>query len=243
MAIGSSSGSSGNSGAGIRIQNYRRMREPLTPDQQNDKLKNVSQLYEKQFLREMLKAMRGTVSEGGFMPANNAEKIFREQLDQEYVEKWGDRGGIGLADMIHKQLLDRLGPALGIRPMPEKTMGPIKIDQKSLEKNAFVVKTQNDPVKVQRVQFNYDFNSSSKEATTAGTELKQVQSPWSGQLLGSQQINPGEYLLQIKHDNGLKSQIVFRGQLSPDLKPASLSAGDTLGVLHPEAKGLYWSVE
>ena len=47
----------------------------------DEKLKDVSALYEKHFLGEMMKAMRSTVKEGGIVQANQAEKIFREQLD------------------------------------------------------------------------------------------------------------------------------------------------------------------
>ena len=101
----------------------------MTAEQQEQKLRDVSQLYEKQFLREMVKAMRGTVTESEFMKANQAEKIFKEQLDQEYVEKWGDHGGIGLAKLIHEQLLDKLGPALGIKTPAERAQGPLLLKQ------------------------------------------------------------------------------------------------------------------
>ena len=71
--------------------------------------KEVAQLYEKHFMREMMKAMRSTVPDSNFIKQNQGEKIFREQLDQEYVEKWGDHGGIGLSDMIYNQLIEKYG--------------------------------------------------------------------------------------------------------------------------------------
>ena len=75
-------------------------------------LKDVAALYEKQFLREMVKQMRSTVSESELMPTGFAEKYYREQLDHQYVESWGDTGGIGLGKMIYDQLLDRYGAQL-----------------------------------------------------------------------------------------------------------------------------------
>ena len=48
-----------------------------TPEQQ---LREVAELYEKNFMREMYKAMRGTVPENTLVKTNQAEKIFQEQL-------------------------------------------------------------------------------------------------------------------------------------------------------------------
>ena len=71
----------------------------------------VAKLYEKQFLREMVKAMRSTVSFSEMTKPSMAEDIFRSQLDEQYVEAWGDKGGIGLGDIIYESLMDRLSPA------------------------------------------------------------------------------------------------------------------------------------
>lgn len=58
-----------------------------------EKLRQVSDYYEKQFMREMLKSMRSTISESGLVKTNQAEKIFRDQLDDEYVDQWNQKGG------------------------------------------------------------------------------------------------------------------------------------------------------
>lgn len=237
----------------MEIKKFQPLRQPLTPEQQNQKLKDVAKLYEKQFLREITKQMRATVTEGGFMPANNAEKIFREQLDQEYVEKWGDHGGIGLADMIHQQLLERLGPALGIRPKMLKPQGPLQIKDQGHSKNPLQIQTASsklfpltaNPAQSKKVEMKIDL----KEMALQSSE---VTSPWSGTHLGTKQINPDEYVMEILHDHGLKSQMVFRGQPVEELRPAQLSsgpdserqisAGQRIGLLSPEAKSLFWTV-
>ncbi len=228
----------------MEIKKFQPLRQPLTPEQQDQKLKDVAKLYEKQFLREIMKQMRATVTEGGFMPANNAEKIFREQLDHEYVEKWGDRGGIGLADMIHQQLLERLGPSLGIRPKMLKPQGPIKIEEKNNLKNPLQIQ---DVMRTsaKKVEMKIDL----REVALRSPEIT---APWSGVHLGTKQISSDEYVMEILHDHGLKSQMVFRGQPMEDLRPAQLSsppnserqigAGQRIGLLSPEAKSLFWTV-
>lgn len=222
----------------MEIKKFHNIRQPLTPEQQDQKLQDVAKLYEKQFLREMVKQMRTTVGEGGFIEKNQAEKIFSQQLDEQYVENWGDQGGIGLAKVIHEQLLDRLGPALGIRPRPQRPMGPIKIDEKNQIQNP--IKMQNSSPGKAQMQI---------DLREVPLENREVTSPWSGSLLGAKQINPDEYLMEILHDDGLKSQMVFRGQPAPELKPALLagetaqmSAGQRIGLLSPEAKSLFWTV-
>jgi flagellar protein FlgJ len=252
----------------MKIQQFKGIRQPLTPEQQDQKLKDVGKLYEKQFLREMMKQMRATVGEeGGFIPAGQAEKIFRGQLDEEYVEKWGDKGGIGLADMIHKQLVEKYGAQLGIKPQETRPMGPIKIDGPNASKGAIQIEHPNAnhfmpmdessnargasgpspmTLKSLKTTMRYDLQK-------AALGDNEVTAPWSGTLLGVKSLSADENLLEMAHDNGLKSQMVFRGQLdrgmAGELQPAKLQAGmeiqagQRLGLLSPEAKTFFWTVD
>ncbi|MNT35078.1 hypothetical protein D3C72_1710910 [compost metagenome] len=70
-----------------------------------------------------------------------------------------------------------------------------------------------------------------------------MKTPWDGVLLGKQRLGEDQSLVEIEHDNGLKSQMVFKGSLSKVSTGQKLQAGETLGFLSPEAKSLYWSVE
>ena len=72
-----------------------------------ENLKKVSDEYEKYFLKEMIKSMRSTVQESEFLKANHAEKIFQEQLDDQYSAEWNQKGGFGLSEMIFKQLSEK----------------------------------------------------------------------------------------------------------------------------------------
>ena len=138
-------------------------------------------------------------------------------------------------------MLDRLGPALGIRPRPQRPMGPIKIDEKSTALNPFKIQS----LSPQKTEMQIDLKK-------AVLENQEITSPWAGKLVGSKQLNQDEYLMEILHDDGLKSQLVFRGQPAPELKPASMGAdsedksqigaGQRIGLLSPEAKSLFWTV-
>jgi flagellar protein FlgJ len=202
-------------------------REVMTEAKMDESLKKVSELYEKQFLRQMVKAMRGTVTEGGLVPTSQAEKIFREQLDQEHVEVWGDKGGIGLGNMIHKQLRQKYG----MDRMEQVPKGPIQIGEKFKIESPTPKKTL----------VHYELQQAAIKDGNA-----QVSAPWTGSLVGAKQINPDEYLLEMNHDNGLKSKMVFRGTLDPQFKTATgqeIQAGLRIGLLSPEAKSFFWTVD
>ncbi len=204
-----------------------------TPDQ---KLHEVSELYEKHFLGEMMKAMRSTVHEGGFVQSNQAEKIFREQLDQEYVDKWGAQGGIGLADLIYKQMIEKYGVQMGIKNPVGKPHGPLPLT----EKDMFTMKSFHQNKKAENLSFRFDRKVLEPGATNTPTE---VSSPWEGVLLDKKTLPTGETLLEMNHDNGLKSQFVFKGMAGPIKMGHKVQAGETLGLLSPEARSFFWHTQ
>jgi len=104
---------------------------PLTADQkkemQEQQLQKAAKAYEKYFLDEMVKAMRSTVpKEDGLIKKNFAEQLYRDNLDQEYVKNWTEAGGIGLGDMIYKQIKEQLETYQGGGGLPRK--GPIPLE-------------------------------------------------------------------------------------------------------------------
>ena len=66
----------------------------------DEKLREVADLYEKHFIKEMMKQMKSTLPEGGLIKKNNAENIFQDQLDDQYSSEWNKRGGFGISDLI-----------------------------------------------------------------------------------------------------------------------------------------------
>ncbi len=64
--------------------------------QQDKELKEACKGFEAMFLNMMYKQMRATVPEDTLFGESNAQKIFRDMI--------ADGGGLGLADMLYKQL-------------------------------------------------------------------------------------------------------------------------------------------
>jgi flagellar protein FlgJ len=92
----------------------------------DEQIRQAAELYETQFMNEMVKAMRKTVPESEFMAPSMAQKIYREQLDSQNVEAWVERGGIGLADIIEQQIREKsgLGP---VTPAAAQVVDPAKM--------------------------------------------------------------------------------------------------------------------
>lgn len=214
----------------MKIEKFRPLRQAPTPQEMDQKLKDVAKLYENQFLREMVKSMRSTVTDSGFIKKNQAEQIFSEKLDQQYVDNWSDKGGVGFADMIYKQLIEKYGPAMGIRPPPARPQGPLPIDVKS----QFTGHIKVDPQNQNKMQVEYK-----REAEGVET----LQSPWSGMFKRHYQFAPDEHMVELLHDNGISSKIAFRGQVLPGAMGQEIQAGSSLAVLSPETKAFYWNLD
>ncbi|OQW50370.1 MAG: hypothetical protein A4S09_00835 [Proteobacteria bacterium SG_bin7] len=179
----------------------------LKSDQRDPKIMRAAQMYETQFLREMVRAMRKTVNESAIIKTNMAEKIFREQLDDEYVDQWVNvKGGVGLSNLIYDQIVDRYGQQLGI----QKPNGPLN------QKNEIKLK-------------------SLKPTDTKGMSIKlkgdqaSVHSPWSGKVAQSFRTPDGLQTVKINHPNGLNSLLRFMGETDEHLNGKQVNAGDIVG--------------
>lgn len=218
---------------GLSMPSHLQSSGPIQPSSGNPELdakfKEVSQMYEKQFLREMMKAMRSTVSESGLIKVNQGEKIFREQLDQEYVEKWGDKGGIGLSDMIYEQLVFHYGPKMPVN----KPQGPIQLNDKSNF-------TLNKGIKPSSTSVQQTFEFTRKASQDQSPE--RIVAPWSGLLQKKLDLGPDETFLEMWHDNGLKSRFVLKGTADALVPGQKLQEGEGLGYLSPETKNFFWNV-
>jgi flagellar protein FlgJ len=220
------------------------LRKTLDPAAQDKKLHEVAELYEQQFLREMVKAMRSTVPDGGLVKKSQGEEIYKEQLDHNYVEQWSKTGGLGLQNIIYQQLMDKFGAKMGLKAQEFQPKGPIAFDAKSNLQNPFAVKSSPSATAAGPTRFEFQKNLE----LSPGKDPVALQAPWAGRLLGVKELNPNEYALEMSHENGLKSQFVFRGSLAqnalngPAGQPQSFQAGETIGLLSPEAKSFYWNV-
>ncbi len=76
----------------------------LDDPEYRQKLKDACKGFESMFIQMMWKEMRRTVPEDSLFGESNGEKIFRDMLDTEMVDRMSDAGGLGLADVMYNQL-------------------------------------------------------------------------------------------------------------------------------------------
>lgn len=200
---------------------------------EDSKFRQASKLYEQQFIREMVKAMRSTVKPSGLIKQNFAEKLFREQLDEEYVQGWSNRGGVGLSDMIYSQLKERfsafsqgpVAPPEGPLPLnrPENTQGT------EPKKGIILLDTPQSP-------------ESSQFLFQGGEDKTPVSSPWPGKVSQKFEIEDQRQVLEIQHENGLKSKLVFQGQMNTIAPGDFLQAGQQIGTTQGDSATVSWKV-
>ena len=75
------------------------------PGERNpERLKKACQLFESMFINELFKEMRKTIPRGGLIKEGNRDRIYKSMLDQEYANRMAEAGGIGLGEMLFRQL-------------------------------------------------------------------------------------------------------------------------------------------
>ncbi|MCB0377986.1 MAG: rod-binding protein [Bdellovibrionales bacterium] len=195
----------------------------------DDKLKHAAKLYEKQFLREMIKAMRNSVSHSDLMKPSMAENIYREQLDQEYVEAWGDRGGVGFADMVYNELVEKFYPQLGGAHKP-KPMRPINLS----DRYQGISRSLSHPKENKHV-FHVQMGESAQKSY--------LNLPWQGKLEKQFDLENGQKVAMFSHPFGLTSTFVFKGQLQPGLLDKSLTAGSPFAEMAGNSQSITWQVQ
>ncbi len=68
------------------------------------KLKEACKGFEAMFLNMMYREMRATVPKDEFFGESNAMNIFKDMRDTELTKKIAEGGGIGLGDLLYRQL-------------------------------------------------------------------------------------------------------------------------------------------
>jgi flagellar protein FlgJ len=216
-------------GVRVKINNTLPLnKEAPTQAHLEDQLHKASEMYEQHFLNEMVKAMRSTIhKDDGFLPPNMAENIFSEQLDQQYVEKWSAKGGIGLSDLIYEKMHERLFPKRDLGrpagPVPFRH-SPMPFDMKVEPK-----KDGNGG----RFLFRGDPSQSPAPPVVA---------PWKGRVESAAMDSNGWSHVSLSHENQLRSQIAYRGQLAALEIGADVEEGQSIGILSPTDPILRWDV-
>ena len=70
------------------------------------KLKEAAQQFEAVFIQQLFKETRKTIPEDGLIERGNADDIYTQLQDAEAAKIMAQQGGIGLADLMVRQLLD-----------------------------------------------------------------------------------------------------------------------------------------
>ena len=88
-----------------KTASFQDMLEQAAASQDSAELRRACVEFESYFTQLMFKEMRKTVpTENSLFPKSNAETIFQDMLDEEYAKRAAQAGGIGLADMLYRQL-------------------------------------------------------------------------------------------------------------------------------------------
>lgn len=101
----------------LKLESKNPKLDPALMKKREPRVMEAAKMYEIYFLNQMMKAMRGTVQYSDKSKPSMGEGIYREQLDDQYVNTWADQGGVGLAELIHD---DMVGKWNTIKEMKEK---------------------------------------------------------------------------------------------------------------------------
>jgi Rod binding domain-containing protein len=222
-----------------------------SPQVRDPRVLEAARMYEKYFLGQMVKAMRGTVSYSDLQKPSMGEGIYRDQLDDQYVDSWTNSGGIGLADLIHDELVGKLEMAKlrqeAYRLSKGKARAPLAI-------------TDRDILHVRRLPSSGTASAgketilvslgTTQKANKEGGEV--VRLPWDA-ALESVQSSEGKVILGLrlasltaaKVGQNADAKVSSRYlELAFDGAVAKISAGDSLkegqivGSLAPSARGI-----
>ena len=105
-------------------------------------IRKTAEQFEAHFLQQMMKSMRDTVEKSELVEQGNME-MYQDLMDKEVANKMVQRGGIGVANMLEKQMLKQNSElstqdALKLRPvMPTEAMPLVKpVEALPLKTNA-----------------------------------------------------------------------------------------------------------
>jgi peptidoglycan hydrolase FlgJ len=201
----------------------------------DEKLREVADLYEKHFIKEMMKQMKATLPEGGLIKKNNAEEIFQDQLDDQYSAEWNKNGSFGISDLIYKQLTEKFGSN---DKNLEKPAGPIEF-----KKPSEMLKMLDSKEHTYKINPK---NSDFKNVDGTSNKNIDVKSPWAGTLQNKNQMNDDQTSYRIKHDNGLESLILIRGGADAETRHLSqgdqIQAGQNIGKADATSP-LFWTIK
>ena len=95
--------------------------EESSAEKQRKGLREACQGFEALFLDMMFREMRKTVPKDELFGESNAMDIFRDMHDTEVMKQMSSAGGIGIADMMYKQLSPQIERQIANLQKTQKT--------------------------------------------------------------------------------------------------------------------------
>ncbi len=181
------------------------------PDKNKEKkLREASEGFESIFIQQMWKSMRASLPQDGLMHSKE-EKFWQGMYDQELSKSMASAGGIGLADMMMKQLSKNLQNAsevtaettqsirtpLDIEPVP-------LIQQKTQEELPYEPIKELIPEKTQLQQNKENQqvqNVTQPTAITIPSPVEQALQEFTEQQRGTSNPQPSEQITQDKENS------------------------------------------
>lgn len=97
-----------------RIEAMKRAGGEKLSEVRNEKLEKACKDFQAILIKKMLDSMRDTVQETGLLDGGHAEKVFEDMLYKEYAQKMSETAGLGLDEMIYRELTGKApGAATG----------------------------------------------------------------------------------------------------------------------------------
>jgi|GEM_PF-5129299 peptidoglycan hydrolase FlgJ len=94
-------------------------------DARKAKLLKSAKDFEGILVKEILKSMRSTLTDGGMFGTGSAGEIYSDMMDDAVANKIAGRGEMGLAQIIYKQMVESIDPSEG-RIVPIRNENSVK---------------------------------------------------------------------------------------------------------------------
>ncbi len=85
----------------------------FTFEEQKQRLRDAAQDFEAIFARQIMKHLRSGIIGDGMFGSGAAGEIYSDMMDNAIADKISERGDLGLADVLYRQLIKRIEP-LGV---------------------------------------------------------------------------------------------------------------------------------
>lgn len=225
------------------------------PVKRDVRVLEAAKMYEKYFLGQMMKAMRSTVAKSDLEKPSMGEGIYREQLDDQYVDSWGERGGIGLADMIHDELLGKAEMARLRRQAMKAARGKARTPTALTDRDVMTVRKlpnsrsnlsgKNSAAtdgSTQTLVTETVLVSLGKTQSRAGDAPESVRSSWAG-VISTIRSENGKTIIGVDAAAGdqmpaRKIELAFDGVPFQVTEGDAIQAGQVVGQLGKSARGI-----